>query len=338
MNWKEYQIKVSSIFESIGATTTIEKKVKGARGLHEIDVFVELEKYGIPMTWICECKYWNSAIPKEKVLALYEITKDVGADKAFLFSESGFQSGAKKVATKTNIVLSSIDEICTIIGTDLRETKLTFYLKEFARIKSSIKTSWIDDTYNFSPLPNIEIDEAILYDGILMLLSAKIQKAINGNLPVTLKGINSQSQKCKTIEEVLSTLSKIHSEIRNVEFEFVNSIEKEKEKIKMLRDDFCKDSLSLIDSVNIQIEGKAEDFEAQILETLKHLKSIGNLADKLKIVSRGTMKIQFTKSMNSLIKNIYPHMTENNVNDIEWNLKISNTINELNKLEKITDF
>ena len=70
MNWKEYQNQVASIFNSIGASTTIEKKVEGVRGIHEVDVFVELEKFGIKMIWICECKYWNSAVPKEKVLAL----------------------------------------------------------------------------------------------------------------------------------------------------------------------------------------------------------------------------------------------------------------------------
>ncbi len=338
MDWKEYQIKVSSIFESIGATSTIEKKVEGARGLHEIDVFVELEKYGIQMTWICECKYWNSAIPKEKVLALYGISKDVGADKAFLFSESGFQSGAIQATTKTNIVLSNIDEISSIIENDLKETQLIFYLKDFTRIKSSIKTSWIDDTLNFSPLPNIAIDEYILYDGTLMYLSLNIQKVISGNLPVILNGIKSENQKCETIDEVLLALSKIHSNTRNIELELIESIRKEKEKLKMLRDEFCKESKSLIESVSIQIEGKAEDFEAQTFETLGHLESVGNLADKLKQLSRGTMKIQFSKSMNSMTKNIYPHMTENNTNDIAWKLKITDTINELSKLETITEF
>ncbi len=216
MNWKEYQNKVASIFNSMGSTTTIEKKVKGVRGIHEIDVYVELEKFGIKMIWICECKYWNSAIPKEKVLALYEIAKDVGADKAFLFSESGFQSGAVRATNNTNIILSSTDEINEIIKNDLEEAQLLFYLKDFDRIKTVIKTSWIDDTLNFNPLPNLAFDESILNDGNLMYLSLSIQKALNGQLPITLTGINSGSRKCNTMGEVISTLTDFHSKARSL--------------------------------------------------------------------------------------------------------------------------
>ncbi|UCS93953.1 restriction endonuclease [Echinicola marina] len=338
MNWKEYQNQVASIFNSIGASTTIEKKVEGVRGIHEVDVFVELEKFGIKMIWICECKYWNSAVPKEKVLALYEISKDVGADKAFLFSESGFQSGAVRAVNNTNIVLASTDEINEIIKNNLFEHQLLFYLKDFERIKSIIKTSWIDDNFNFNPLSNLDFDKSVLIDGNLMYLTLDIQKVLNGQLPIILRGVNSESKKCDTMHEVISTLSDFHSEAKIVVQELLVSIEKEKENIKKLRNNFCENSHSLIGSVERQILDNIDNFDTQVWETLKYLKLVGSNADNLNQISRGTLKIQFRKTMQSLIDNVYPYLTENKVCQKEWELKKDLVKKEIKDLENIGEY
>lgn len=108
MNWKQYQEDVAELLRSLGFTATVEAKVRGARGVHTIDVHATQTAYGFPITWIVECKYWNKAVPKEKVLVLSQIAADIGADRGFLLSESGFQSGAVLAAQHTNVTLTSL--------------------------------------------------------------------------------------------------------------------------------------------------------------------------------------------------------------------------------------
>ena len=53
---------------------------------------------GFEVTWIVECKYWQTPVNKLHVLALREIVTDTGADRGILLSESGFQVDAKEAA------------------------------------------------------------------------------------------------------------------------------------------------------------------------------------------------------------------------------------------------
>ena len=68
-----------------------------------------------------ECKYWNSRVTKEKVMALKSIVDDCGADRGLIVSKMGFQSGAIRASTKTNITLTSIEELREYIDDKDRE-------------------------------------------------------------------------------------------------------------------------------------------------------------------------------------------------------------------------
>lgn len=109
--WQQYQEDAASLFNRLGHEVVIEVTVPGARANHVVDVYVKGQIGGTPFSWVIECKAWKSRIPKEKVLALYSVVQDVGADRGFLLSETGFQSGAIDAARNTNITLTSLDEI-----------------------------------------------------------------------------------------------------------------------------------------------------------------------------------------------------------------------------------
>jgi len=109
-DWSKYQDRVARYFRKLGCKATVNKRFKGARASHLIDVVVEFKKYGINVLWIVECKYWKSKVPKEKVLALKSLVGDVGADKGFIITEIGFQKGAKDSALATNIYLATWKE------------------------------------------------------------------------------------------------------------------------------------------------------------------------------------------------------------------------------------
>jgi hypothetical protein len=111
MKWCEYQEAAASFFRRIGFSAEVDAPLTGARGKHKIDVLVSGRTRGVVFRWIVECKHWKSNVPKEKVMALMSIVQDVGADRGFLLSEKGFQSGAIRASRYTNITLLSLEDL-----------------------------------------------------------------------------------------------------------------------------------------------------------------------------------------------------------------------------------
>jgi len=106
----------------MGLNSTVDAKVEGARGTHKIDVWAVGTLHGVKFKWLAECKDWKTNVPKEKVLALQSIVADVGADRGFLLSEQGFQSGAIRVASNTNVTLTSIADLQEAANDSIKET------------------------------------------------------------------------------------------------------------------------------------------------------------------------------------------------------------------------
>ncbi len=119
MSWKKFQKDVAEFFRSLGCDAVEDALVVGVRAKHKIDVLVRFKRFGIEIKWVIECKYWNTSVPKEKVLALAAIIDDVGADRGVLISSAGFQSGAIRAAQKSNITLTSLEELKEISQGDL---------------------------------------------------------------------------------------------------------------------------------------------------------------------------------------------------------------------------
>lgn len=122
--WMNYQLEVSRFFGDLGMEALVDQTVRGVRTSHDIDVLVRGAYAGFEITWVVECKAWQSRIPKEKVLALRQIVDDVGADRGFIMAESGYQSGALEAALLSNVTLTSIEELTERLHYDLAMTKL----------------------------------------------------------------------------------------------------------------------------------------------------------------------------------------------------------------------
>ncbi len=103
--WREYQEAVAGVFRKLGCSAEVGKKVTGARGSHDLDVFVTFEKFGQECRWIIECKLWSTPVDKSEVHTLLSIVQNLGADRGLIFSESGFQSGARTASQNTNVEL-----------------------------------------------------------------------------------------------------------------------------------------------------------------------------------------------------------------------------------------
>lgn len=110
-DWYIFQEDIKKHFESMGTDAKTNVKVSGVRVNHDIDILVKSKFLGNDITSIIEAKKWKTNVPKEKVLALQAIVQDVGADRGFIISEKGFQSGAHQAAENSNISLVNYNEL-----------------------------------------------------------------------------------------------------------------------------------------------------------------------------------------------------------------------------------
>ena len=110
-SWYEFQENIKEHFNSLGADAETNVRIQGVRTCHDIDIFVKTRFLGENITWIVEAKYWKSKVTKAQVLTLRSIVDDIGADRGFIISVAGFQSGAFEAANNTNVKLKTFDEL-----------------------------------------------------------------------------------------------------------------------------------------------------------------------------------------------------------------------------------
>jgi hypothetical protein len=110
-DWFIFQEQICEHFNSIGAESETNVTLNGVRTSHDVDVFVKTKFLGIDLQWIVEAKHWKRKVNKGHVLALRSIAEDLGVDRAFIVSSSGFQSGAVEAANNTNVKLLTFYEL-----------------------------------------------------------------------------------------------------------------------------------------------------------------------------------------------------------------------------------
>lgn len=110
-DWKDLQLRVKEIYEELGCEVEEEVIVKGARTRHKIDVLALFEFGGQKYRVVVECKYWSTKVKKTQVSTLLGILADIGAEKGIIVSKKGYQSGAYRLASYTNIELLTFNEL-----------------------------------------------------------------------------------------------------------------------------------------------------------------------------------------------------------------------------------
>ena len=110
-DWKDLQIKVKEIYEDLGCVVKEDVQVKGARTKHKIDVLASFRFGGQKYRVVVECKYWKTKVKKIQVTSLLGILADMGAEKGIIVSKMGYQSGAHRLASYTNIELLTFNEL-----------------------------------------------------------------------------------------------------------------------------------------------------------------------------------------------------------------------------------
>ncbi|MBX3668826.1 MAG: restriction endonuclease [Rhodocyclaceae bacterium] len=110
-DWYQFQEQIKEHFISIGADAETNVTIQGVRTKHDIDVYVKTKFLGEDLIWLVEAKNWKSNVDKSQVLTLRSVVDDIGADRGFIISSSGFQSGAIEAAKNTNVKLKTFEEM-----------------------------------------------------------------------------------------------------------------------------------------------------------------------------------------------------------------------------------
>ncbi|MFH6971521.1 restriction endonuclease [Flavobacterium petrolei] len=125
--WYNFQEDICNYFRSLGATAETNVSIQGVRTTHDIDILVKTKFLGHDILWIVEAKKWKSKVNKLQVLGLRTIVEDVGADRGFIISENGFQSGAIDSAKNTNVQLTTYENFKQVTKESIQSGVIQVY-------------------------------------------------------------------------------------------------------------------------------------------------------------------------------------------------------------------
>lgn len=205
--WSEYQERTAEFFRALDMTATTNVTVQGVRGSHAVDVLVAFTRFGIAQTWVVECKHWSTAVSKDKVLTLLAVVQDVGADKGFLVADSGFQSGALRAASNTNLVLTSLETLkvdseteltlLTISRASSRVEDIMTRLREMCWRQEYRTTDRSGGLWGYAPPNYFELI------GRLSVIERSLKSAARGDFPVALDLDDPERRSTSDIAELM---------------------------------------------------------------------------------------------------------------------------------------
>ena len=115
----DYEILTQEVFTRLHAqqqlvanverNVVLDGKAPGTR--HQIDVTFSFEAGGVSYRTIVQCKDWGSTVKQEQVLAFKQVLDEVpGQPRGIVVARSGFQDGARKLASHHGIKLYELRE------------------------------------------------------------------------------------------------------------------------------------------------------------------------------------------------------------------------------------
>ncbi|HEV7487032.1 MAG TPA: restriction endonuclease [Thermoanaerobaculia bacterium] len=336
--WQSYQDETAEFFRSLGFTASVEAVLEGARGKHKIDVLVEFTHAGVVTRWIIECKCWKSSIPKEKVLALQSITQDVGADRAFLLSEKGFQSGAVRVARNTNVALTNLEDLQANARDFALQSKLQAVVRRFAIVNKPVSEFLIGEDGRPSPPPGTSFEEVLEIAADLFMLRIGLPQAFAGQFPITLASqphhrhgehvaSHDLAEFVSRAEEILASVEQRMDEQRTFAAEA-------KTRIPSIFRTFKQTVEELLTQGDIVLFERANSESARF-ETVQRMRQVGAAAEALRDVSGGDTSSRLRQLMRFIVEQVYSHLAQPCVSPEDW-LEVCHTvIAHLDELERL---
>jgi hypothetical protein len=320
--WKKYQEDVAALFRRMGFNAQIEVTMNGARAQHSIDVVVRSRAAGIAVLWIVECKHWKAAVRKEQVMTLGHIAQDVGADRAFLLSESGFQAGAIAACRHSNITLTSLSELADSAKDHIISSRLQFSLKRQADAEEQLRSHLYDSNGQSPRIMAADIGEVTDLLGACFDMHLAITTAMTGRLPVTLCGVLTGEQ--ESFDDLEKLADGVEGQLEEVERRSAALDRSAAHKrLELIADadhlvEQAQNLLDVIDSMSLAQDPKGR---LDLLQTacLSSMKRIGNLSANLRESFKGDLLKQVRQLMRILIDEVYPEMITPEHSPARWN-------------------
>jgi len=108
-SWQALEDAVQGILSECGMTAERQAHLSFPRGGATVDVFATEVVAGISSSTICECKYWRTRVSQDVVQSFRTVMQESGANRGYIISKVGFQSGAIQAAHATNIELLTFE-------------------------------------------------------------------------------------------------------------------------------------------------------------------------------------------------------------------------------------
>ncbi len=216
-DWNEYQEEAAEFFRSLGLEANTNVTLKGVRTTHDVDVLVKSCHAGFEVTWIVECKHWNSRVSKLHVLALREIVTDTGSDRGILLAEKGFQRGAAEAAALTNVHLTSLAETRREAIAEVSRMRLTelydrvevcrgryWSIPKSARIDHGLRTDVFESGYSGAGV--VSLAEDMLRKGFRGIYPFETDRMWRHAAPARPEQVNSADALLTLLEPMIAEL------------------------------------------------------------------------------------------------------------------------------------
>ncbi|MGG4095299.1 restriction endonuclease [Paenibacillus lautus] len=224
-DWKDLQLQVAKIFSDMGCKVKVEENIDLVRGTSNIDVFVEDITTTPTLIYLCECKNWNSEVPKSVIHSFKSIVSDSGAHCGYIISKTGFQSGAYETAYKSNIFIMSWEQFIEtfedrwiqaminklhVVGKPLRDycyTLTDFYKSDLDKLNRVDRNKFDETLEKYRLISTCSSKDNYLEIGTGKYIRFEVDKVISKEIDYFFK-----RGQVNSYDEYFSLLTKIHLE------------------------------------------------------------------------------------------------------------------------------
>lgn len=255
-------------------------------------------------------------------MTLGHIAQDVGADRAFLLSESGFQAGAIAACRHSNITLTSLPELADAARDHIVSSRLRILLKRQSDAEERLRSHLYDSNGQSSRIMAADMGELADLLGACLDMHLAITAAMTGRLPVTICGILEGEQ--ESFDDLEKLADNLEGQLDEVERRSVALDRSTAHKRLALITDvnhLVEEAQNLLDLIDSMSSTQGPKGRLDILQTacLSSMKRIGSLSANLRESFKGDLLKQVRQLMRILIDEVYPEMIAPERNPARWN-------------------
>lgn len=305
--WRDYQEQAAALFQKMGFSAEVEEDVAGARARHQIDVVVRPALAGLPLLWIVECKHWKTPVPKAHVLTLLQIAQDVGADRAFLLSEVGFQAGAVAAAVNTNVSLSTIEELEALAANSMADAAIRRALTEIKAIEHDLREALGGQRLQVPPPPLL--DRTIDLLGVCLDATLTAMAALAGRYPVGLPTMSHESDSAFTADPsaVADTLAAIVCKLNSAGETLLSDLAGDPQETARASEELIEHVENLLSSCDALLDLSPDPTmaERQVAVVVQAMREVGQQAEAVRVYPLAPVLPAVSALMRELIDGVY---------------------------------